>query len=238
MALRIETFGLPGSGKSTLTRACLPLLRKGGMDVLVPRSLDRLDKNTKGPAPVLWRHSSFRQSYHIAEFQHHWGEVNQFFAGRYQGRFRNQALILGTGADVMKADRLSGRFDALWVDEGFLHYGMHAIGLGTTSEARALVGMMPAPDAVVLVDFDATSARESVLARSMAGGMSAKRASAYVAEHFGDLAAFQHRANLMDATCEALDAANIPIIRQPAMGPIEEMAQTANAAITALFEKQ
>lgn len=227
MVLRIETFGLPGSGKSTLTKACAPLLKDAGIKVLTPKTLDQLDQKVKGPAPVLWRKDSFRQSYHIAEFDYGWPAVNRFFATRYGDRFRSQALILATGADVIKAQRLADHYDMLWVDEGFLHYGMHAIVLaqGALTDAHDLVQCMPKPDAVVMVDQNPAAARDSVLARSVAGGMSEERATAYVAKYFGDLAAFQFRYDLIQTTCDALGTACVPIIRQTAMGPIDDMAQ-------------
>ncbi|MGB0799464.1 MAG: hypothetical protein ACPGRD_09130 [Planktomarina sp.] len=236
MGLRLETFGLPGSGKSTLTRACLSRLRDQGNMVDTAKSLDRRDAKLRGPVPVLWPKPGMRQSYRIAEFRAAWPELDAFFMRCYRDRVRNSALIAATGADVMKFEASRDQIDVFWVDEGFLHYGMHAITLqdGNVDDAIQLANIMPQPDAVILVDTTPEVAMENVLRRTQDGGRNAAQAARFVADHFGDLAMFEKRHRLIQATLAELRKHGVPVISQMAMGDIDEMAEATCKSILAL----
>ncbi len=233
--IRIESVGLSGSGKSTLVKACHDGLKSKGGRSLQAASLDALDKKDSPGMPVIWKSERLRQAFHTAEFCRTQPQILDYFNTLYADNRRNMAFIHAVGGDLSKFAKSESEIDAFWVDEGFLHYGIHAALASDHGDASDwvdhLISAMPLPDAVLYTVADPDLALSGLRHRMAQNGRTEPEAEARIEKVFGGAAGLKARAHQINRAVAQLADKGVNIVKIPAHGNIKDMANSALGAL-------
>ncbi len=231
--MRIESLGLPGSGKSTLVTACRDRLAQSGQRDLDAARLDKIDQKKSPQMPVLWPQERVRQAFSIAQFALQWPGAVAFFQRIYGDNARNLTIVHALGGDHIKFER-AGRELPFWVDEGFFHFGVHAIMTQPPGEdvplTAELVAAVPQPDALIVTDADPAQALQGIRQRA---GLSADDPAKdkRFRDRFGTPQDFQRRADIIASIKTQLQDRGTQVVSLPAHGPIDQMVDQCLAAL-------
>jgi len=222
---RIESLGLPGSGKSTLVGACRDRMASLDLRDLDAVRLDRIDQKKSPQMPVLWPQERIRQAYSLSQFVLRWPDAVAFFQGVYADNPRNLTIIHAIGADHVRFER-GRKALPFWVDEGFFHYGVHAImTLDPAQDAASvdqLVGACPLPDTLIVTHADPDQALAGIRQRAGLDAGDAKKDKRFF-DRFGSPADFARRARIIDAIAQGLSDRGVQILTLAAHGPLDQM---------------
>lgn len=237
--MRLEAIGLPGSGKTTLAKGCRSALRAAGHAIVDPTALDQIDASYPPGSQGLWRLGTFRQSYHIAQYLSDYPHMHQFFQTHYAENIRNIGLSLSVGADLSRASLQAEHFDYVFVDEGFLHLGSHAIlkhanwdFTGCTEGLEAFLDSLPRPDAVLYPQASVETATKGIFARLE--GQSDAKANRRFNNAFGGASGMQARFQLIEAIVERLQQMGVPVITVEAHAPLDTLVDAALTELRAI----
>lgn len=226
--MRIESIGLPGSGKTTLSTACYAALRAAGHVVVNPAEIDQLDASHPPGNKGLWKHCKSRQSHHIGHYLAEHLNMHQFFNTYYAKNMRNIGLSLSVGADLSRSQMHADLFDYFFVDEGFLHLGSHALlehahwdFSGCADGLEAFLDSMPRPDAVLYPKASVETATTGIFAR-MAEHSDAQ-AQRRFKNAFGGASGMHARHQLIDTIIKRLNDMGVPVITVEAHSPLDSI---------------
>ncbi len=223
--LRIESLGLPGSGKSTLVGACRARLAEWGVPDLDAVRLDQIDQKKSPQMPVLWPQERIRQAFSGAQFGARWPDAVAFFQGVYANNARNLAIIHALGADHVRFDRANKPLP-FWVDEGFFHYGVHAIMTldpsQDTSAVTQLVAACPLPDALIVTRADPDQALAGIRQRAGLDADDAQKDKRFF-DRYGTPADFERRGQIIENIAQGLSARGTKILELTAHDPLDQM---------------
>jgi hypothetical protein len=224
--LRIESIGLPGSGKTTLAKGCRIALRAAGRVVVGPTELDQIDVSHPPGSKGLWRHSKARQSYHIGQYLSEHLDMHHFFNNQYDKNIRNIGLSLSVGADLSRSFMHAEYYDYFFVDEGFLHLGSHALlqhanwdFLNCADNLGGFLESMPTPDAVIYTEASVETATSGIFKRMP--NHSERQAQSRFKNAFGGTLGMQSRLQLIDTIVERLKYMEIPVVTVAAHSPLD-----------------
>ena len=223
--MRIESIGLPGSGKTTLSKGCRTALRAAGHVAVGPTELDQIDESYPPSNKGLWRHSNARQSHHIGQYLSEHLDMHQFFDTQYSKNTRNIGLSLSVGADISRSFMHAEHFNYFFVDEGFLHLGSHALlehanwdFLNCADGLGIFLGIMPRPDAVIYTKASVETATSGIFRRI--SNLSDRQAQRRFKNAFGGAPGMQSRLQLIDTIVKRLKYMGIPVITVAAHSPL------------------
>jgi hypothetical protein len=226
--VRIESIGLPGSGKTTLSKGCRTALRAAGHVVVGPTELDQIDESHPPRNKGLWRHSKARQSHHIGQYLSEHLDMHQFFNTQYSKNIRNIGLSLSVGADLSRSFMHAEHFDYFFVDEGFLHLGSHALlehanwdFLSCADGLGIFLDSMPRPDAVIYPKASVETATSGIFRRMP--DHSDKQAQRRFKKAFGGAPGMRSRLQLIDTIVKRLKYMGIPVITVAAHSQLDNI---------------
>ena len=226
--MRIENFGLPGSGKTTLSARCRKQLASLGHVSTDSSALAKIDAANAPSDARLWQHSRWRQNYHLARFSSEHPNLQVLFSELYGANFRNLSLTLDVGADLSRYQMQSDHLHSFWVDEGFFHLGCHALLEASEWDFPAclmhldrFMKTVPLPDAILHTHASVETATTGIFARL--GGKSEDVADRRFNKAFGGLKGMDARARLIDAVIERLEAAGARIITVKAHSDLDAL---------------
>lgn len=226
--LRIESLGLPGSGKSTLIKACRAALADDGTKDIDSNDLEKLDRQNAPQMPVLWKQARIRHAFGLLDFIKSHPNTVDHFNTLYKGNDRNLSIIHAVGADLSRHTRLSDRYSAFWVDEGFFHYGIHAPIWAKVAdpagEVAALLKTAPRPDVLIVTKSQPQTAIAGMRKRTGASENDTTN-DKKIFRKFGDLEELTLRANLIDQVGSGLAAAGTTVIELEAHGALSKMVE-------------
>lgn len=230
--MRIESLGLPGSGKSTLVRALHARVSTQKIRSHTSATLHLLDKKTpKRGLKALWSSARKRQSYRIAEYISAYPEAVALFHHYYPDRPRNMALHYAFGADVIKHRDLHTHLDVFWADEGFLHFGCQSITrLHFRHRKRhitQLLDAMPLPDAVLYTRTTPEASMTKLEERMRSAGQSARNIARKTQKRSRRHQFLVQRVKVMDETARQLAKRGVKVVKLAAHAPLDQMAAHA-----------
>lgn len=230
--MRIESLGLPGSGKSTLVKSCHASLRADGHVACNVAELTLLDRDNSPSMGLLWNRTRIREAFHMARYVDWYPQAHAWLMQAYRDRSRNIALAAAVGSDLSKHRLHRDRLHSFWVDEGFLHTGVFAalhLSKWAHAPARdhliAFLRVAPPPDVVVVTQLSWEVARPALLARFQSQGAHENEAWRRYIDHFGGDRGMQARAQLIDDALEYLRRSGIRLIELQGHGDLEVMTQ-------------
>ncbi len=239
--MRIENFGLPGSGKSTISSAVRSRLADEGLVVPDPPALDALDAANPPGHQRIWREDKERQSFHTANYLKTHSAFHLICNTLYSQKTRNLGLLLSVGADMSRHQMNAARLHSFWVDEGFLHLGAHALMVASNWDvarcARSIEHFMsaiPRPDAVLLVRTSVEVATDGIFRRM--SGKSLAQAERRFRKAFGGGRGMTERAALIDQMTVYLRSMHIPIIEVQGHTDVDALATKITAEVKRLQE--
>lgn len=231
--MRIESFGLPGSGKSTLVKSCHEWLTEREFKTFTAPQLDKLDeRNPPQGMKNFWSAVRKRQSYRVAEFHDAHPEMVARFKSYYPNKFRNLGLLNLFGSDLIKYRDLKKKIDIFWVDEGFLHFCVHGILrqdaiTDKQGELAAFLEEMPLPDVVFHNQITPQQTMDGLRQRMEAAGQPEHRVLRKATDQDGRLEFLTNRNNLINFAAETLAGKGVKLVQQKAHQEIDVMVQFA-----------
>ena len=228
--MRVETFGLPGAGKTTISTAVQGLLKDQGHIALNARELDELDAAHPPGFKRIWQEDKDRQTFHIARYLQKHGAFHSFCTKLYSDNTRNLGLLLSVGADLSRYRLRAGQLNSFWVDEGFLHLGVHALleasgwnRVRAQDDIARYLDLLPRPDAIMMVNASVETATKGIFARIP--GRSAERSTRRFENAFGGTEGMIERARIITMVAERMHSEGVPILEAERAGDLGETAR-------------